>query len=88
MEFDRKFSIGNVVTIGTIIVGGIMAWTQVAGGTVSNAREIMTVQARVSIIENNYQALLRDLNVERVEQTRILTELQTDLRYVRESLKR
>jgi len=40
----------------------------------------------VTALESNFNTLLRDLGAERVAQTRVLTEVQTDLRYLRQAV--
>lgn len=88
MEFDWKLSLGNLLTIGLVAGGIITGWAHITSSNAENTRDLLTVSARVSAIESNFQTLLRENNLERIEQTRILTELQTDMRYVRETLKR
>lgn len=84
MQFDRKVSIGNLWTIGVVAVGLIYGWAQFGNDINANARDLRSVEQRVTILENNFQGLLRELATERVTMTRILTEIQTDIRYIKE----
>lgn len=84
MEFDRKFSIGNVWTIGVVLVGIVVGWTTFGNDIQTNAKDTVALTARVTNLENNFHALLKQLGDERVTQTRILTEIQSDLKYLKE----
>lgn len=84
MEIDRKVSVGNIWTIGVVVVGIVAGWVQFGNNIEGNAKDIRMVEVRVSNLEHNFQALLRELGAERVTQTRILTEMQSDLKYIKE----
>lgn len=84
MEFDRKFSVGNLWTIGVVGVGLVAGWVQFGNNIESNAKDIRLVEIRVSALESNLQALLKEIGAERVIQTRILTEIQSDLKHIKE----
>lgn len=86
MEFDRKFSVGNIWTIGVVMAGLVAGWVQFGNNIDTNARDIKAVEVRVTSMENNFRALLDQLRDKEVAQTRILTELQTDMKYVRGAL--
>jgi hypothetical protein len=83
LEFDPKFSIGNIVTIGLLIASLVAGWFNLTGSVSSNAREIITVSDRVTTLETNLNALIKEINGERLTQTRLLTQLQTDMSYTR-----
>jgi hypothetical protein len=84
MELDRKISIGNIWTIGVVGVGLVAGWVQFGNNIESNAKDIRLVEIRVTALESNLQALLKEIGAERVTQTRILTEIQSDLKYIKE----
>lgn len=84
MEFDRKFSIGNVWTIGVVLVGLVAGWVQFGSDIQAGAKDTAALTARVTNLENNFHSLLKQLGDERVTQTRILTEIQSDLKYLKE----
>ena len=86
IKFDDRLSLGNVITIGTLLVGLVVGWTQLGQGIDVNATGIRKVEVRVTALESNFNTLLRDLGAERVAQTRVLTEVQTDLRYLRQAV--
>lgn len=86
MKFDDKLSLGNVITIGTVLVGLVVGWTQFGHGINVNATGLVKVEARVSALETNFNTLMRELSSERVAQTRVLTELQSDLKYLRQAV--
>jgi hypothetical protein len=84
IEFDRKISVGNIWTIAVVGVGLVAGWVQFGNNIEGNAKDIRLVEMRVSALESNLQQLLRELGAERVAQTRILTEIQSDLKYIKE----
>jgi hypothetical protein len=83
LEFDPKFSIGNVITVGMLIVSLVIGWGALTSSVTSNAQEIQQVSTRVSVLETGLAALIRELASEKVDQARILTQLQTDMSYTR-----
>lgn len=83
LEFDPKFSIGNVVTVALLIISLVGGWFTLTGNVTTNAREIVNVSTRVSELEKSVAALVRDLQNDKLDQTRILTQLQTDMSYTR-----
>lgn len=83
LEFDPKFSIGNVVTVALLIISLVGGWFTLTGNVTTNAREIVNVSSRVSELEKSVAALVRDLQNDKLDQTRILTQLQTDMSYTR-----
>ena len=83
LEFDPKFSIGNVVTVALLIISLVGGWFTLTGNVTTNAREITNVSNRVTTLETNLNALIKEINGERLTQTRLLTQLQTDMSYTR-----
>lgn len=86
MEFDRKFSIGNIATIGTVLAGIVIGYASVVQGNETNTRDIRSLDVRVSTLETGFRDLLRQLGDKEIAQTRILTELQADLKYTRQAV--
>lgn len=84
IEVDRKISVGNLWTIGVVAVGLVAGWVQFGNNIESNAKDLRLVEVRITALESNLQQLLRELGEERVTQTRILTEIQSDLKYIKE----
>lgn len=85
---DPKITVGNIITAATIFVAGIAGWVSFANGIESNTRDISSINIRVDRIESNIGVLIQELNRERIDQTRILTELQTDVRYIKGAIDR
>lgn len=83
---DPKITVGNIITAATIAAALVVGWVNFGASIETNARDIAGVAVRVERIENNFTTLLNNLNLERVDQTRILTELQTDIKYIKERL--
>jgi hypothetical protein len=83
LDFDPKFSIGNVVTVALLLVSLVGGWFNLTNGVGTNAKEILSVSQRVTVLESSLSDLIRQLGQDKVDQTRILTQLQTDMSYTR-----
>lgn len=82
-EIEKKFSLGHLVTVVTVIIGLGIGWQALAGQTAENSKSIVAVQ-----IENDRQdaalaTMLATINADRLEQQKLLTEMRTDIRYLR-----
>src|SRR3990172_8292101 len=84
--FNPEVSIGNLLSAVVVIVGLAIGWQTLAGVTQSNAKDITAVAIRVTALEVSLASILRDINADRLAQTRMLTELQTDMRYTRQAV--
>ena len=84
VEFDRKFSIGNVWTIAVVVFGGGVVYATTGAADASQTKDMRAVELRVTALENNFASLLRELGSERVKQTEILTRIQSDIQYIKE----
>lgn len=84
VEFDKKYSVGNLWTIAIVVVGLVAGWTQFGSNIDTNARDLRLVETRVKVLEDNFASLLRELGSERVKQTEILTRIQSDIQYIKE----
>ena len=84
VEFDRKFSIGNVWTIAVVVFGVGVVYATGQAADASQTKDMRAVEIRVTALENNFASLLRELGSERVKQTEILTRIQSDIQYIKE----
>ena len=82
-EIEKKFNLGHLATILTVIVGLSMGWSALAGATADNTTQIVTLRAVNSEQDKSLQSLLALINADRLEQQKLLTEMRTDLRYLR-----
>ena len=79
MRWD--ISLGNILTIATVIVGLSAGWTQIKADQANIQRD----QQRV---EQSLTARLTALEQERVQNVQLFTEMRTDMRYMRQTLER
>ncbi len=75
-EIEKKISLGHIVTILTVIVGLGIGWQALAGETAQNTKDNERQDASLS-------AISATINADRLEQQKLLTEMRTDIRYLR-----
>jgi hypothetical protein len=83
---DLKISIGNLLTIGSVIIGLTIGWQTLAAGVQANAKDIIRLDAQVDLQSVRLEKTLAELQAYRITETNILTELRTDMRYLREAI--
>ena len=83
---DFKISIGNILTIGSVVVGLTIGWQTLASGVQTNAADILKLDGRVSKQDDRIERLIVELQAYRLSETTLLTELRTDMRYLREAI--
>lgn len=83
---DFKISIGNILTIGSVVVGLSIGWQTLASGVQTNASDILKLDARVTTQGDKLERLIGELQAYRLSETTLLTELRTDMRYLREAI--
>ena len=83
---DFKISIGNILTIGSVVVGLSIGWQTLASGVQTNASDILKLDARVTTQGEKLERLIVELQAYRLSETTLLTELRTDMRYLREAI--
>jgi len=80
---NPQISMGNILTIAATIIGLAMGWQTIVGVTQTNAKDVASVTRRVDAMEINIATIIKEFNSDRLDTTRILTELQSDMRYTR-----
>lgn len=83
---DFKISLGNILTIGSVVVGLTIGWQTLASGVQTNAMDIAKLDSRVSFQAERLDKILTELQAYRLSETTLLTELRTDMRYLREAI--
>jgi uncharacterized phage infection (PIP) family protein YhgE len=83
---DLKISIGNILTIGSVIIGLTIGWQTLASGVQTNATDIQKLDTRVNDQGDRIDTLMSELQTNRINETALLTELRTDMRYLREAI--
>ncbi|NBN64119.1 hypothetical protein [Pannonibacter tanglangensis] len=79
MRWD--ISLGNLLTIATVVVGLSAGWTQLKADQATIQRDQQRVEAALT-------ARLAALEQERVQNVQSLTEMRADIRYMRQALER
>ena len=83
---DFKISLGNILTIGSVVVGLTIGWQTLAAGVQTNATDIAKLDSRVTLQSDRIDKILTELQAYRLSETTLLTELRTDMRYLREAI--
>lgn len=83
---DLKISLGNIMTIGSVIIGLTIGWQTLASGVQINATDIQKLDVRVNDQGGRLDKLMAELQTNRINETALLTELRTDMRYLREAI--
>ena len=83
---DLKISLGNILTIGSVIIGLTIGWQTLASGVQTNATDIQKLDTRVNDQGDRLDTLMTELQTNRINETALLTELRTDMRYLREAI--
>lgn len=83
---DFKISLGNILTIGSVVIGLTIGWQTLASGVQTNASDIQKLDARVNKQDDRIERLIVELQAYRLSETTLLTELRTDMRYLREAI--
>lgn len=83
---DLKISLGNILTIGSVIIGLTIGWQTLAAGVQTNASDIQKLDTRVNDQGDRLDTLMTELQTNRINETALLTELRTDMRYLREAI--
>jgi hypothetical protein len=81
--FEPKITLGAVLQIGVILATVITAWNTIVSDVRTNAGEISRLDTRVTAQEVKLERLLGDIQMDRLAQTSLLTEMRTDVRYLR-----
>ena len=83
---DLKISLGNILTIGSVVIGLTIGWQTLASGVQTNAADIQKLDTRVNDQGDRLDTLMTELQTNRINETALLTELRTDMRYLREAI--
>lgn len=84
-EIEKKFSIGHLITIVTVIVSMAIGWQALAGQSSENSKSIVQVQIANDRQDQALASMLATINADRLENQKLLTEMRVDIRYLRRS---
>lgn len=84
--FKSDISLGNVLTIGAMTVALAMGWQALSSAVAEMDRKIVRVEQKADKIEGDAERLREKVENRELATQRAVTEIQADLRYVRQSL--
>lgn len=84
--FKSDISLGNVLTIGAMVVAVAMGWQAINSAVAEMDRKIGRVEQKTEKIENDAERLRDKVETRELATQSAVTEIKTDLRYVRQSL--
>lgn len=82
-EIKKEISLGNMISVGTILVAVSIAWANIDGRVMTQGRDDILFDRRVTAVELQLGNLARELSADRLTSTRLLTEVQSDVKYLR-----
>lgn len=85
-KLSKEISLGNLLSMLTMIVGLAIGWQTIVSTTTANATAISKLDQRLTKAEEKVDNTLTTIAGDRVELTKALTELQADLRYLRQAV--
>ncbi|WP_420344633.1 hypothetical protein [Paenirhodobacter sp.] len=81
-EFDRKMSLGNLITIGVVLFGAVGAWFTLVAGQQGLSREMIQVQANVAAHESR----IRSVEIAQASQSSDLRNIQIGISEIKAAL--
>lgn len=88
--FENKITVGNLLTLGAMLLGAIIAWNTMVNDLRTNARETAAVAMRVASVEaaqiqasKDAASMLAGINQDKLEIAKLLAELRVDVAYLR-----
>ncbi|WP_319495996.1 hypothetical protein [uncultured Cohaesibacter sp.] len=86
IRFNSDLSLGNLLTLLTLLVGMASGWQIMASSIQENRRMIDTLSTRIEKSEGKIDTTIKNLSDERVELARALAELKTELRNLKDAV--
>lgn len=90
--FENKITLGNLIQIGIIVAGAIGAYYGLTGALAKSEQDNLAQDRAISVLSQRQDAkdaadaaLLAALNADRVSMASKLSEMATDIRYLRRS---
>lgn len=86
VKFSPEISLGGVVTILTLLVSIAAGWTVLSATVEANANRIVALERRADAVETAVSNQREQALQVQIDLARTLTELQSDMRYLRRSV--
>ena len=87
-KIDPKISIGNLLTMATMVLGLFVGWQTMTVSITQNQQAIVDLEKRLATTVAKADATLDALTTNRVELAQALGELQADMRYLKVAVDR
>lgn len=88
MKWNPDLSLGNVLTMGTMVIGLSVGYATTTGTVAAHTSDIKKLDDRLTAHEQRFNDTLALIAQNRLDQTTILTEMRTELRHLREAVNR
>lgn len=88
INWKPDLSLGNVLTILTTVITLVTAWTALQARVEAQDLRAATLEKRMAKIEEEDRKQNAEAQADRVKVTEILSELRTDIRYLRLTFER
>ena len=85
-QLRLDISLGNILTILTMVIAAALGWQQLASALELHATRIDKLEMRIGVVSAETQALAKTRSDDKLEVTSVLVELRTDIRYMRAQL--
>lgn len=86
INWKPDFSFGNALTMISMLVAAIIGWNTLAHETKANTLDIQRIDQRLTSQEERFNKTLDALAADKIRQTEVLVEVQTNLRFLREAV--
>jgi DNA anti-recombination protein RmuC len=83
VKFNADLSLGNIITILTLIIGFSAGWQSLNSDVQASKSAVTSLAQRVATVESKMEASSNASNDEKVKLAAALTQLQTDVQYLR-----
>lgn len=92
-EFDRKMSLGNLITIGVVLFGAVGAWFTLVAGQQQLNRDIIKIQTEFSARKveqerqiDSHESRIRSVEIAQASQSSDLRSIQIGISEIKAAL--
>lgn len=78
-------TLGNALTMASMVIGVVLTWTALASDVSANTTANERQDRQIAALDARLTSLVEAIASDRLKQTAILTEMSTDLRYLRQA---
>ena len=85
-KFERTITLGNILSAGTALSAIMAAYFTLAGRVDLQEERDVVLNSRIGVVEQSHSELSRAIVADRLANNTLLTQLQSDVRYMRGSI--